>query len=77
MSYCLLFLVTSMLYVIKKHSPEEAYLNRWVKHQQNNKIIARRSNLCASFETWRQMLRDNMSCKKNSSCCSICLKFLG
>jgi len=37
-----------MLYVVKKYCPEEAYLNRWVKRRQNNKIVARRSTLSAS-----------------------------
>ena len=32
---------------VKKHCPEEAYLNKWAKRRQNNKIIARRSNLSA------------------------------
>jgi len=46
-------------------NPEKAYLNRWVKRRQNNKIIARRSSLSDWFETWWQMLRNNMSSKKN------------
>ena len=46
-------------------NPEKAYLNRWAKRRQNNKIIARRSSLSDWFETWWQMLRNNMSSKKN------------
>ena len=46
-------------------NPEEAYLNRWAKRCQNNKIIAKRSNLSDWFETWWQMPRNNMSSIKN------------
>jgi len=37
-----------------------------MKRGQNNKIITRRANLPACFETWWQVLRSNMSSKKNS-----------
>ena len=37
-----------------------------MKRGQNNKIITRRANLPACFETWWQVLRNNMSSKKNS-----------
>ena len=49
-AHCFLLLVSCMLYVVKKHCPDEAYLNRWAKRakrRQNNEIIARRSNLSA------------------------------
>jgi len=36
-----------MFYVVKKHFPEDAYLNTWVKRRQNNKIIVRKLNLSA------------------------------
>jgi len=39
---------------------ENKHFNRWAKRQQNNKIIAKRWNLSAWFETWWQMLRNNM-----------------
>ena len=46
-AHCLLLLVSScMLYVVKKHCPEEAHLNRWAKRRLILKI-ARRSNLSA------------------------------
>jgi len=46
-AHCFLLLVSLMLDVVKKHCSEEAHLNRWEKRRQNNKIIARRSNLSA------------------------------
>jgi len=30
-AHCFLLLVSCMLYVVKKHCPEEAHLNRWAK----------------------------------------------
>jgi len=68
-AHCFLLLVSCMLYVVKKHCPEEAHLNRWAKCRLKIKI-ARRSNLSAWFETWWQTLRNNnMSSKKNSNTC--------
>ena len=65
-AHCFLLLVSCMLYVVKKHCPEEAHLNRWAKHRLIIKIT-KRSNLSAWFETWWQTLRNNnMSSKKNS-----------
>ena len=32
-AHCFLFLVSCMLYVVKKHCPEEAHLNRWAKRR--------------------------------------------
>jgi len=65
-AHCSLLLVSCMLYVVKKHCPEEAHLNRWAKRRLIIKIN-RRSNLSAWFETWWQTLRNsNMSSKKNS-----------
>jgi len=43
-AHCLLLLLSCMLYVIKKHCPEEAHLNWWVKHLLIIKFT-RRSNL--------------------------------
>ena len=48
-AHCFLLLVSCMLYVVKKHCPEEAHLNRWAKRGLIIKI-ARRSNLSACFE---------------------------
>jgi len=33
-AHCFLLLVSCMLYVVKKHCPEEAHLNRWAKRRQ-------------------------------------------
>ena len=32
-AHCFLLLVSCMLYVVKNHCPEEAYLNRWAKRR--------------------------------------------
>ena len=32
-AHCFLLLVSCMLYVVKKHCPEEAQLNRWAKRR--------------------------------------------
>ena len=32
-AHCFLLLVSCMLYVVKKHCPEEAHLNRWAKRR--------------------------------------------
>ena len=65
-AHCFLLLISCMLYVVKKHCPEEAHLNRWAKRRLIIKI-AGRSNLSAWFENWWQTLRNhNMSSKKNS-----------
>jgi len=45
-AHCFLLLVSCMLYVVKKHCPVEAHLNRWAKRRLIIKI-ARRSNLSA------------------------------
>ena len=47
-AHCFLLLVCCILYMVKKHCPEEAHLNRWVKCQLIIKI-ARRTNLPAWF----------------------------
>ena len=36
-AHCFLLLVSCMLYVVKKHCPEEVHLNRWAKRQQSQK----------------------------------------
>ena len=60
-----LLLVSCMLYVVKKHCPEEAHLNRWAKRRLIIKIT-RRTSLSAWFKTWWQLLwNNNMSSKKN------------
>ena len=45
-AHCFLLLVSCMLYVVKKHCPEEAHLNRWAKRRLIIKTT-RRSNLSA------------------------------
>ena len=47
-AHCFLLLESCMLHMVKKHCPEEAQLNRWVKRRLIIKI-ARRANLSASF----------------------------
>jgi len=32
-AHCFLLLISCMLYVVKKHCPEEAHLNRWAKRR--------------------------------------------
>jgi len=54
-----------MLYLVKKHCPEEAHLNRWANRQLIIKI-ARRTNLSAWFETWWQTLWNNNICSKKN-----------
>jgi len=46
-AHCFLLLVSCMLYVVKKHCPEEAHLSRWAKRRIIMMKIARRANLSA------------------------------
>ena len=67
-SYCSLFLVIGsyMLHVVKNIALRKP---TWIGGRnvgKNTKIIARSSNLSALCETCWQMLRNNMSSKKNS-----------
>ena len=55
-AHCFLLLISCMLYMVKKHCPEEAHLNtRWAKCRLIIKI-ARRSNLSA----WLDNLLDHV-----------------
>ena len=40
-AHCFLLLVSCMLYVVKKHCPEETHLNRWAKRRLIIKIVRR------------------------------------
>ena len=59
-AHCFLLLESCMLYVVKKHCPDEAHLNRWAKRRLIRKI-ARRANLSAWYFTlvWRQEWADD------------------
>jgi len=63
----ILLLVSCMLYMVKKHCPEEANLNRWAKRQLIIKI-ARRSNLSAS---WFDRLAIDLVAFTFNSCMSL------
>ena len=50
-AHCFLLLVSCMLYVVKKHCPEETHLNRWAKRRLIIKIV-RRSTVIYLLKLW-------------------------